>query len=220
MTIQDCIIFIDFEGSKATGVVEYGWVAVEKGELIDFGTGFCQPNKEMNRKEMELHGLNNSDLAFYEEFSSKWELFAQLRERNTFAAHNASVENNFLRWTWPHPRVSQNRLEENLCQTWGPWIDTLMIVKLYYPHLESYKLEDLIAIFQLNNTLEELVTNHCPSGRQKFHCALYDAFASVAIYKHIREAVYQAEETVRKLLIDSAPKKNQQNHKQSFLDFG
>ena len=81
-------------------------------------------------------------------------------------AHNAGTEKKVLGTAFPmHP--------------FGPWIDTLTLTRLAYPHLETHKLDDVIIALNLKNELEEL----CPG--MEAHDAFYDAVASALIIQFL-----------------------------------
>ena len=81
-------------------------------------------------------------------------------------AHNASTERTILEKRAPLTRF-------------GPWIDTLRLVRKYWPLMKSYALGDLIATFGLGGHIDAL----CP-GRS-WHDALYDACAGAVLLTHI-----------------------------------
>jgi len=82
------------------------------------------------------------------------------------AAHNASVEQKFLRKLAPMHRF-------------GPWVDTLALARKVYPDAGSNKLEDLIAGLDLEPRVRGLAPNREP------HDALYDAVASAVFLEHV-----------------------------------
>tara|TARA_B100001093_G_scaffold162200_1_gene154611 strand:- start:3708 stop:4361 length:654 start_codon:yes stop_codon:yes gene_type:complete len=217
--MQDSIIFIDFEGSKTLGVLEYGLVHCHGTNIVETNSDLCSSEQILQYRDTQLHGIANEDIHKKSLFTSHWELFAKSRESSIFVAHNASVENNFLKWTWPHPRLSINPLnKENQSQSWGPWIDTLNLYKKYYPKLETYKLRDLIQIFNLQEKLMDLGITFCPKTRCKYHCALYDCLASYCLLNNLILTVYK-NYSVKQMLIDSQPPKMQMESWQQTFPF-
>ena len=81
-------------------------------------------------------------------------------------AHNASTERTILEKRAP-------------LTAFGPWIDTLALVRKYWPTVKSGALGDLIAVFSLQGELDAL----CP-GRT-WHDALYDACAGAVLFRHL-----------------------------------
>lgn len=61
----------------------------------------------------------------------------------------------------------------------GPWLDTLEVVKRAYPRLPSYKLEEIMPLLGLTPRVEELAPGRAP------HDAYYDACACGVLMEHI-----------------------------------
>tara|TARA_X000000368_G_C23007168_1_gene701755 strand:+ start:981 stop:1643 length:663 start_codon:yes stop_codon:yes gene_type:complete len=179
---------IDFEGSFESGVLEWGVVSLLGEEIISARTSLCRTDRNISTISYSQHGLNADQLRDYKVFDSNFEVFASLRETGPMCAHNASVEERFLQQTWPFTRKSPDFSKtdkKRLITTWGPWVDTLQIYRRLYPDLNSYKLSDLVNIFELNKTLGILADKHCPKKRTNYHCALYDALASSLLLKRL-----------------------------------
>ncbi len=179
---------IDFEGSFDSGVLEWGVVTLQGGEIISARTRLCKTDRNICTTSYSRHGLDNDLLKDYKVFDSDFEVFASLRETGPMCAHNASVEERLLQQTWPFTRKSPDfsRLDKKaLITTWGPWLDTLNIYRRLYPNLDTYKLSDLVNIFELNEKLGILSNRYCPKKRNKYHCALYDALASSLLLKRL-----------------------------------
>lgn len=81
-------------------------------------------------------------------------------------AHNAATERTILEKRAPLARF-------------GPWVDTLRLVRKYWPILKSYALGDLVVLFGLKPQVDAL----CP-GRA-WHDALYDACAGAVLLVHV-----------------------------------
>ena len=96
-------------------------------------------------------------------FAEAWpEIFDRLAGR-PLVAHNASTERTILEKRAP-------------LTPFGPWNDTLALVRARWPSLPSYALGDLIATFGLTSEVDAL----CP-GRT-WHDALYDACAGAVLF--------------------------------------
>jgi len=176
------VFFLDFEGSLATGVVEYGIVTLKGGRVAAAQTRLCAPSGAIRPEETAVHGLGADALARAEPFRVEWELFAGLRELGPLAAHYANAEHALLRAAWPYPRNSPDfaRPGARLID-WGPWIDTARIYAQLYPSLESGRLESLVQACGLQGELDDLASHHCPPGRRQYHAALYDALAGALL---------------------------------------
>lgn len=177
---------IDFEGSRHSGIVEYGLVTLQNGKIVDTRTRICEPGGTITNTDRRLHGISEETAMGNAPFEQEWPLFADLRENGPFCAHNSLVEEFFLRMVWPAPRRSPDfSTPDHRTSTWGPWLDTLHIYRQVYPHLKSYKLQSLIQLFDLQETLDSEAAAVCPTRRSHYHCALYDALASALLLKRL-----------------------------------
>lgn len=176
------IFFVDFEGSRTSGVLEYGVVGISRGEVIETRTRLCRAVGAVRPEDTAVHGLNRDMLLTHGEFSDEWEYFAQLRQRGPLAAHYAGVENALLKSAWPYPRESPDfaRPGEQVVD-WGPWIDTARLYGQLLPSFSSGRLESLVAECDLQTSLDETAARVCPSQRRCYHCALYDALAGALL---------------------------------------
>jgi len=180
------IHIIDFEGSRKSGIVEYGVVTLEKGEILTTQTRLCQPVGAISSEETSLHGISFADTHKAAHFNTEWARFSKLRQTGALAAHHAATENSLLKQVWPYPTQSPDFLNPGkVIAEWGPWIDTCQIFATVAPRLESYKLGFLVDQFGLQPTLDQLAAQHCPSTRRKVHCALYDALAATLLLQYL-----------------------------------
>ena len=196
---------IDFEGSRQSGVVEYGLVTLQHGEIVDSQTRICAPKGTISDMDRIQHGISEEIAVAQPTFDQEWILFADLRESGPMCAHNAAVEDDFLRAVWPAPRTSPDFSDtERQAATWGPWLDTLHIYRQVYPQLESHKLQSLIEIFDLQTALDDKASVICPSDRSRYHCALYDALASALLLQRLSDEPELKDASLRWLFLQSA----------------
>ena len=122
------IHFVDFEGNRECGVIEYGVATLLNREIVATQTRLCMAYAEIRSIESQLHGIHNSATQNKSPFSDEWEYFNQLRKSGPLAAHHASTENNLLKMVWPYPTYSPDFLNTDLeIAEWGPWLDTWVI---------------------------------------------------------------------------------------------
>jgi DNA polymerase-3 subunit epsilon len=176
------IYFVDFEGSRASGILEFGVVEVLGGRVVSTRTGLCRPSGRVRPEDVAVHGLDEGMLAAHAPFGAEWEYFAGLRERGPLAAHYAGVENALLKSVWPYPRNSPDfaRPGEHVIE-WGPWIDSARLYAQLYPQFDSGRLETLVTACGLQGELDALAHEHCPAERRRYHAALYDALAGALL---------------------------------------
>lgn len=195
------IFFVDFEGSRGSGVLEYGVVTLVGGTIGETRTRLCQATGRVRAEDVAVHGLREEAVATQPPFVDEWELFAGLRERGPLAAHYAGVENALLKAVWPYPRNSPDfaRPGGRLIE-WGPWIDTARIYAQLYPQLDSGRLEALVAACGLQGELDTLAAERCPPERRRYHAALYDALAGALLLASLARDPQLAQLTTLQLL--------------------
>lgn len=195
------VYFIDFEGSLASGVLEYGVVTLLGGAVTETLGRLCAPTGRVDGADADLHGLSAQALRGCAPFSDDWELFASLRERGPLAAHYSGAENSLIRSVWPYPRSSPDFARPGgRVIDWGPWIDTGRIYAQLYPGLESGRLERLVGACGLQGELDRLALARCPEGRRRYHAALYDALAGALLLASLAFHPQTAALTVMQLL--------------------
>lgn len=208
--LEQPIFFVDFEGSRTSGVLEYGVAQVWRGEVLETHTRLCAAVGRVRPEDTAVHGLRPEQLAERPPFADEWEFFASLRERGPLAAHYAGVENALLKSVWPYPRNSPDfaRPGEQTID-WGPWIDTARLYGQFVPALESGRLEALVQACGLQGALDAAARRHCPSGRAHYHAALYDALAGALLLVRLARDPQLAELSTMQLLALSTldPKK-------------
>ena len=180
---EQLIHFADFEGSVASGVLEYGVVTLRGTEIRATHTRLCRPRGRVRTEDTAVHGLREDALAACAPLADDWELFAGLRESGPLAAHFAGTENALLKSVWPYPRSSPDFARGGGARIveWGPWADTGRLCPQLFPALASARLEDVVAAFGLQAALDAQAAAHCPPGRCRYHAALYDALAGALL---------------------------------------
>ena len=151
------IHFVDFEGNRTSGILEFGVATLEKGQVVSARTRLCRASGRIRAEDTAVHGIAEQALGNAAPFALEWEYFADLREHGPLAAHFAGTENSLLKAVWPYPRLSPDfaRPGDTLAD-WGPWIDTGALYAQLYPQLPSGKLETLVADCGLQAELDAL----------------------------------------------------------------
>jgi DNA polymerase-3 subunit epsilon len=177
---------IDFEGSRETGIVEFGVVTLLGGAITGVATRLCRARGRVSADDTRVHGLREADLAAAAPFEQEWEHFAALRAGGVLAAHFSGTENALLRAVWPCPRLSPDFLHGGgAIAEWGPWIDTGRIATEVLPRGSSAALGDVVSALGLVDALEQAGARWCPQARRSFHCAPYDAIASALVLQRL-----------------------------------
>ncbi len=199
--IHQPIFFVDFEGSRASGILEYGVAEVHAGKITTARTRLCRATGSVRAEDVAVHGLREEVLAGHAPFAAEWEYFAGLRERGPLAAHFAGVENSLLKSVWPYPRNSPDfaRPGERAIE-WGPWIDSARLYAQFYPSLASGRLELLVAACGLQAELDAHAAAHCPPDRRHYHAALYDALAGALLLASLAREPHLAALTTMQLI--------------------
>lgn len=216
------IHIIDFEGTKAYGIIEYGIVTLHNNRITQTHTRLCQPtgNTPIPLQDSRLHGIYESHTQDALPFSSDWPLFSSLRSSGPLAAHHAQTENMLIKDCWPYTKNSPDWIDPQRSSTsWGPWIDTCQLFKTLFPQLDSHKLMSLINAFKLCERLTALSQEHCPDGRNKPHCALYDALASSLLLQYVGSIAEFQNISTHWLLVNSASSQYRQSLEQRSFDF-
>lgn len=177
---------VDFEGSRRTGVVEFGVATLLGGRVVGLRTGLCAPLVPVPGAETRCHGLADADLAGRRPFSAEWPLFNELRGSGLLASHQASVEAALLAATWPHPAAVPAVSETDVAEAqWGPWVDSLALARLRLPSLPDHALASVVAALGLADELAALAEALCPPGRRRAHCAGFDALAAALVVRRL-----------------------------------
>lgn len=208
---------IDFEGSRSTGIVEYGVVTLHRGGIVRALTRICRPDAPVPGAEARVHGITEGFAADAEPFSGDRVLFFDLRESGAFCAHNAHVEKHLLKRYWPYPRLAPDFLNPGRrTADWGPWMDTLRLYELVFPMLPDHGVRGLVEAFGLQPQLDIHAGDHCPAGRRRYHCALYDALAAALLLTQLGRLPGYERLSLDWLLLTSQPPDEQASQQELF----
>jgi len=152
-------IIIDFEGCLQGGIREIGIIKTQNLEIVD---ALDFPSLESS----EINGI----------------LMEAFEEPPAFLiAHNVQTEKNLIREYMPYPA---GKLESGKFR-WGPWLDTLTAYRTLYPSLKDFSLGSLVSAFIEEKELRTLAEKMCEKGRNKPHCALFDALCTLLLTKRL-----------------------------------
>jgi len=195
------IFFIDFEGSRSSGILEFGVVELHRGSVVSVRTRLCRATGRVRPEDAAVHGLNEEVLARHAPFTEEWNYFSSLRELGPLAAHYAGVENGLLKSVWPYPRSVPDFARPGArIVDWGPWVDTARLYAQLLPRSESGRLETLVAAAGVQAELDALAAEHCPADRRRYHAALYDALAGALLLARLARDPQIAGLTMMQLL--------------------
>ena len=198
------IHFIDFEGSVGSGILEFGVVSIQGGQIVNTATRACRATGRVRMEDVAVHGLAAEQLAGEAPFAEELERFAELRESGPLAAHFAQAENTMIKSVWPYPRQSPDFVRKGQSVVeWGPWVDTGRLYPQLYPTLESAKLGDLVNRCGLQTELDAAAERYCPADRRHYHAALYDALAGALLLLRLGEQSGVADQSLAWLLTTS-----------------
>jgi DNA polymerase-3 subunit epsilon len=196
------IHFVDFEGSTASGILEYGVVSLRAGVIVAARGRVCAATGRVRPEDVAVHGLDAAATEGAAPFSADFGLFAGLRESGPLAAHFANAENTLIKSVWPYARAARDFSRDDGAATadWGPWIDTGRL----YPQARGAgapaKLSELVAAEGLQERLDAVAAEICPAGRRRYHAALYDALAGALLLLRLAETTGWGDKTLRWLL--------------------
>jgi DNA polymerase-3 subunit epsilon len=198
---EQSIFFVDFEGSRASGILEFGVAEVRRGVIVGARTRLCRAAGWVRPEDTAVHGLAEAALAGHAPFTEEWNYFSSLRELGPLAAHYAGVENGLLKSVWPYPRSSPDFARPGKrVVDWGPWMDSARLYAQLYPQLSSGKLEALVAACGLQGELDVHAAAYCPPERRQYHAALYDALAGALLLASLARDPHVAALTTMQLL--------------------
>lgn len=152
-------LVLDFEGSRAKGIREIGFLRIVNFEILEAG-------------EKITHG-SHSDEIISCLFNKSYDFFI---------SHQSSVEKNFLKSAFPVCKCTRSGL-------WEPWLDTKKIYQRLYPELEVYDLKSLCEAFVGNERRTRLAELYCPREKRRFHNALYDSICCFLLVERLREII-------------------------------
>jgi len=198
------IHFVDFEGSVASGILEYGVVTLRHGAVAALHTRLCRATGRIRAEDTAVHGLGQAALAGCAPFATDFEAFAGWRAQGPFAAHFAGAENSLIKSVWPYGRSAPDFSRPGEATAdWGPWIDTGALYRQLRPGAATLKLAELVVACGLQAELDRLAGALCPPTRRSYHAAPYDALAGALLLLALAAEPALAQLTLPELLVRS-----------------
>ena len=210
----------DFEGSLATGILEYGLVGIDSVDgIFSAETAFCKNRGRISDTEFAQHHISEEQVAKCGDFINVVPKFVELRAESFFCAHNAAFENALLNSYCPVV-LNTYGVGAGSQAFWGPWLDTCVLYKKYFKKVlrgknsfvrteKNCRCGDTDAegashkesgASQSNNLGERF----CPPDRRHWHAALYDALACALLFLNFIRSEAGHGKTLPQLLHESA----------------
>lgn len=140
---------------------------------------YLRPSRPVTWSAREVHGIDDAALVHAPRLLDIWPQVRNALAGRWVVAHGAATEKRFLRVFPLHG--------------FGPWIDTLTLVRAVYPDLDSHALGEAAAALGLAHQLES-------SPGFRWHDAASDATASLVLLDHLITASGISAEPAKTLL--------------------
>lgn len=185
MTVSDApFAAIDFESAgTAPGMTDEPiqiavthWIDGAPSTILN---SYLRPSRPVTWSAREVHGIDDSKLRDAPRLLDLWPEVRSALTGRWVVAHGAATEKRFLRIFPLHG--------------FGPWVDTLTLVRAIYPDLPSHALGEASGALGLSSALES-----APGFR--WHDAASDATASLVLLQHLIEVSGIAQAPAKTLL--------------------
>ncbi len=159
---------IDFESAgSALGLtdepVQIAVIHWSGEEIKTALNSYLRPSREVTWSAKEVHGIGDELLVGAPLFVDLWPQVKASLSTRWVVAHGAATEKRFLR-VFPF-------------HGFGPWVDTLSLIRAVYPSLSSHALGDAVEKLGL--------TAQLPTTGFRWHDACSDAIATVILLRHL-----------------------------------
>ena len=128
----------------------------------------------------KVHGITTADLADAPSLLSLWPEIKSRLNGAVVVAHGRGTEKRFLRAFPGHG--------------FGPWIDTLLLARAFWPQLGDHSLGALCETFELSDRIRSLVP------RKSWHDALFDSVASLVLLTYLIDTLDLGQQALQSLL--------------------
>lgn len=160
---------VDFEGSLATGILEYGLVGIDSVDgIFSIETAFCKNRGRISDVEFAQHHISEERVAKYEDFINAVPKFVELRAKSFFCAHNAAFENALLNSYCPVV-LNTYGVASGAQASWGPWLDTCVLYKKYFKKVLRGKILSFAREKNVGDTdMKDGSDNECGTSQSSF----------------------------------------------------
>jgi len=161
---------IDFEGAgsapgRSEEPVQVAIAHLAGGTIRKALNSYVKPGCQVTWAAKKVHGISDEMVAGAPPLASLWPDIKRAMEGRWVVAHGAATEKRFLR-AFPF-------------HSFGPWVDTLQLVRAAYPALPSHALGDAICALQLDRDPAIAARGF------RWHDAESDAIASLVLLRHL-----------------------------------
>ena len=176
---------VDFESAGAAPgrsdePVQVGMAIWRGAAFGDFFRSYIHSHVRITRSAQAVHGIADQDIASAPSMPALWPEFKARLSGAVVVAHGAGTEKRFLR-SFP-------------LHGFGPWLDTLAMVRAALPELTDHSLGTVTRAIGA----EDEVCALCPG--YGWHDALFDAVACLVILRRIVECCGLHDATVGELI--------------------
>lgn len=148
-------------------IIQIGIVLIDNGKITDQFAQDINPECMLPIHIANLTGITDKQLKSAPLFEEVAPLIYALIQDRIFIAHNINFDYQFLKYHFAQAKID---FDEN-------GIDTVELTQILYPTLESYRLEDIAKVFELDHS--------------NSHQADSDAYATAALYLKLTEKANQ-----------------------------
>jgi exodeoxyribonuclease X len=160
-SVPFAVLDLEGNGYQPPDLVELAVIPINAGVAGAARTWLVRPDQKITRQVTRIHGIKNADVAKAPRFDEVSSDVAASLEGRYLVAHNAAID-----WDVLHRKLPTLRPPGVL--------DTLRLARALCPGHESYKLDNLIVAFNLQEFLQGV-----GAGR---HRAEYDAIAALQLF--------------------------------------
>ncbi|MCL2819123.1 MAG: exonuclease domain-containing protein, partial [Actinomycetia bacterium] len=180
---QICILDVETTGFNpySDEIIEIAIVRMDGPDIIDEFSTFIKPTKPISARITQITSITNEDV---EEAPDIEQVAPQIRAfigDSAILAHNASFDRSFV--------------EQACGELEGPWLDSIEITRIAFPHLGAHNLDALVSEF-------------LPEKRDTLHRAIHDVEVLAKLWRLSLVAISMLElDVIRAMAQVASPKR-------------